>query len=465
MPGIDASIYGNVTPVPVNIPDQLDIATKAMTLQSIGIQQAQQIRQMQTQRAVQGAYANNTDPTTGDLNRTGFLSDLGKMNPMAAADYRQQFVQQDKQQAEAQSAQIDGAQKTLSFTVPAMHYLGGMTEDQRAAAYPGVIAQLRASGAPVHSMPDQYDPDHFQQMYQQTDAIGGQMKDFLANQQTQADVGKAQAETGKSLAETSEVPSQIEKTKAETAKAKAETILAGPKAAAELNSNLYGSRSPYSTQQDAYNKEAGPIHNSQVFMNQMLDSYKNKTPQGDAALVLNNFKIRNPGAVDVNSIDEMKTSQSVPDVWKNKLSQALNGGFDDPTRDNLIRDGISAYRANVDTLGGIQQKYRDISKQDNLPNSNFTNEPAVEKTNVATTALQNKIGPYVPLAERGGFMGGVAGAASKLFGLGGGNSTSTSSQAPSSQDTAALNWLKSADPSSPKAFSVRAVLKSKGLLQ
>src|SRR2546423_1895407 len=101
---IDASIYSNVQAPQINIPSPMDAAEKSMRLSELGMQQAQMHQQMQNQMALRQAYAKNTDPNTGQLNRAGFLSDLGKSNPMAVSQYHSQFAQQDKQQAEAQIA-------------------------------------------------------------------------------------------------------------------------------------------------------------------------------------------------------------------------------------------------------------------------------------------------------------------------------------------------------------------------
>jgi hypothetical protein len=161
-------------------------------------------------------------------------------------------------------------------------------------------------------------------------------------------------------------------------------------------------------------------------MQQMLDSYKNKTPQGDAALVLNNFLIRSPHAADVNSIDEMKTSQSVPDAWKNKLNMALAGGFNQATRDNLIRDGISAYRANTASLQGIQKRYQARQSAQGVSDPTLTYEPAIKDTSDEATKLQDKLGPYVPPAQR---PGSWLGRAENMMGLGSAQSANASDQA------------------------------------
>lgn len=391
---LDASIYQNSNaPQPVAPQNPMDVAQKAMTLSTLGMQYQQAARQMQTQSAIQGAYMRNTDPTTGQLDKAGVLSELGKTAPMAAQQVSSQFAQADEAKAKAQAAQTDAAQKTLSFTVPAMHYLAGMTEDQRADAYPGVIKQLKATGVPIPNMPDQYDAGHFRQVYSMTDEIGSKMKDYLDNQKT--------------ASETAQAP-------------------------AKLSTELYGSRSPVSTVADQYTKEdsVSMARKSQVAMNQMIDNYKHPSPQGDASLVLNAFKIKFPTAPDVNSLEELAKSQSASDTWKNMANKALEGGLDQPTKDNLMRDGVSTFRANVDGQRETQGKYQGIAQQQGLPSTGFLKEPAIDKTYGEASKIQDKIGPYVPPAERGGILASVNSGIYKMLG---GNSNTANASADKTQ--------------------------------
>lgn len=390
----DASIYGNVQTPQINIPNPMDMAAKSMQLSQLGMQQMQMARQLQTQSAIQSAYMHNTDPATGQLDQAGYLSDLGRMSPMAAQQETGRLAEQNKQVAESKAAQLDAQQKTLSLTGPAFDLMAQIPEDKRAAVYPKVIDQLKGQGVDTSRMDHPYDPGLFNQ-YLQT---WRNSKQGLENQVAQSTIAKNLAE-------------------------------AGPMAQAKLQGEVYGSRSPTVTLADQFNAEPGVkgAKSSQVTMQQMLDSYGNKTPQGDASLVLNNFRIRNPGVPDVNSIDEMKSSEAVGPTWKNKLNQAISGGFDQPTRDDLIRDGISAYRANMDTLSSLKDQYRDTAKFRGVTDHTIFNTPAADKTSAATTALQKNIGPYVTPAQRGGIMGAVNGLLSKVTGTGGDQSASAAS--------------------------------------
>lgn len=175
------------------------------------------------------------------------------------------------------------------------------------------------------------------------------------------------------------------------------------KTEAQIAGEVSGSRSPNATIAGQYDDRPAvkSARGSQIAMNQMIDNYRNPSPQGDASLVLNAFKIKFPNqATDVNSIEELQKSQAVPDQWKQHMSQALSGALDQPTRDNLMRDGISTYRANVDSLRGEQQKFGKRAQANGVGDRSFLEEPAVDKTFNDAMGLQKKLGPYVPPAQR-----------------------------------------------------------------
>lgn len=375
--GIDASIYSNVQAPQVNIPNPADYAEKSMRLSALGIQQAQIAQQLGTQAAVKTAYAKNTDPQSGQLDRAGFLSDLGKTAPMAASDYSSQFVQQDKQKAEAQTAQMQSTHQVLSVTTPALQYLLGLPDDQAAKAYPQVMAQMKSQGVPnMQNTPPEWDRGWAQQGY----SVGSKMKEGLENQMIQSNIATAPI---------------------------------------QRNADLYGSRSPNAELTSQYDKQAQPVRNSQMAMGQMIDNYKNPSPQGDASLILNAFKIKFPNAPDVNSLEELSKSQAAPDAFKQMANKAISGGLDQATRDNIMRDGVSTFRANVGSLRGIQQRYQTRAQQQNVNDPTLTMEPAIDKTYGDALALQKQIGPYVPPAQRGGMTGALSSIASKAMGIGG----------------------------------------------
>lgn len=436
---LDASIYQNLRPV-----------QPADPMESIGkgLAMGQQIRQVQDEQAMRDAYAQNTG-ADGRLNQQGFLSDLGRVSPKAAMQYAQQFDKMAKDRAESQNAQMQAAHGILSITQPKMEYLAGMSEADRARAYPQVMQQLEQEGVPMHGVPRDAEGNYVYDkgMFQQHLLTGRGTKEALDNRLTQANINKTQAETAW-------IPQEKQ---------------------AALAAAQYGSRSPNAELTSQYDKQAGPIRSSQLAMKQMMDNYNHPSPQGDASLILNAFKIKFPNAPDVNSLEELSKSQAASDQWKQLATHTLEGGLDQGTRDNLMRDGVSTYRANVESLRGIQSKYQARQKQQGVNDPTLTAEPAIDKTFAEAQELQDKIGPYVPPSERGGFMAGVNKSVGKFVGVNSGKGSGKSpdesgnayADAPggkmSAQDAQALQWVKS-NPADPMAFKIRAKLKAKGLL-
>jgi hypothetical protein len=205
---------------------------------------------------------------------------------------------------------------------------------------------------------------------------------------------------------------EIQEKQAQTTKAYSE-VGQGP---AKLNADLYGARSPNAELSSQYAKDAAPLKSSQMPMKQMMDNYAHPSPQGDASLVLNAFKIKFPTAPDVNSLEELAKSQATPDQWKQMANHAISGGLDQGTRDNLMRDGISTFRANYDSLNDVKDRYVARQQQQNVNDKSLTYEPAMDRTYKQAMALQDKVGPYVPPSQRGGFSGTMAQIASKITG-------------------------------------------------
>lgn len=383
--GIDASIYQNLKPVQVELPNPMDAAGKALSLSQLGMNLQQMQYQRQALMAQRQAYANSVGPD-GQIDRAKYLGQIGQTAPQLLLGEQQKFAAFDKAQGEADTARMQALHQTS--TVIAANYgflLNLYAKDPEAAksAYPGIRQGLIEQGIPnAKQLPEQMDAGLIAQGYQ----IANRYKENLDNALTKAKTAEAWAN-------------------------------AGPMAQAKLKNEIYGSRGPTNALAGDYNHEMAPIRSSQINMRQMLDSYKNPTPQGDASLVLQNFKIRNPSVPDVNSIEEMKSSQAVPDAWKNKLNQALNGGFDKATRDNLMRDGISAYRANYGTYQDTANRYQQMAADRGVPTGGFTKELALDKTYSEVSALQDKLGPYVPPTERSGnLLGAIKNAASKIAG-------------------------------------------------
>lgn len=402
---IDASIYGQIQAPPPISP--IDNAQKVMTLAQLGYQQQQQQIQMQTRTAMMQAYANNTDPQTGEVNKQGVVSFLARVNPMAAQDLQTQFAGQDKAQAEAKQAQLKAATDAYNITGPAFDYMAALPGDQRAAAYPKVIEQLKAQGVDTSRMDHPYDDGLFNQYY----GTWQKSKPALENQLTQANIDKAQGETAK-------IPSEI-------AKNLAEARLAPAKLAGEQ----FGRSSPNSTISNQYAEDPAvkSAKSSQVYMNQMMDAFRKPGPYSDESLALNAMKIKFPGAPDVGSLEEFKHAQGATDAMKSYVSKKLEGLKSDEDRKNLMRDALSTYLPNVASLRGAQKKYYQKAIGQGVPNAaDIFAEPGIDQTESEVRALDKDLGPYKPPTDRSGLLGSAA----KMLGMGGNQSANASTKAP-----------------------------------
>lgn len=381
---IDASIYNNVQPA--QVPSYADMAKNAMSLSQLAMQNNQMQRSFAIQQATRQAYARNLGPD-GKVNEDGYLSDLGRIDPNARYAAQEQIGKANQSYAAADSAKTDAAQKILSITHPVLQQLASMPEDQRAQEFPLYMQRLAQQGVPMHNVPmangqPVYDPSWFKQTYNSS----SQMKDYLDNQKTIAETGKANSET--------------------------------MMAPVKLQASLYGPRSANVALTSQYDKQIDDMRTSAKAANQMIDNYNHPSPQGDASLVLNAFKIKFPNAPDVNSLKELHESQATIDQWKNLFYKAANGGFDQQTRDNLMRDGISTYRANYNSAQDIRQRFNDRAKFQGVNDPTLTKEPLLDNTYKTLSGLQDKVGPYVPSSDRGGFIAGVSKLASRVMGAG-----------------------------------------------
>lgn len=405
---IDASIYSNVQTPQINIPSPLDNAQKAMTLSQLGMQQMQMQKQIQTQQAVNQSYRDNTDQS-GNLNQQGFLSDLSKVSPQTAMQYQTQFAASNKAQAETQAAKDETAQKNISMVNSGLDYLAGMAEDQRAAAYPAVMKQLSDNGVDTSKMPAQYDHGHFVQTY----AIGQQMKDYLANQLTQAQIGKTQSETGQ-VAQKRLQDYQMKLQDDDQYKAATKTLTQGNGVLSQIN--------------DA----SGP----------------NGNPQSKAALGLALARLTPDGTrLPADEIQKQALAGNFGDKIKQMVADTTTGTLNPAEQDYATRfvnnQMGSAAQAKADRAKEYAGQFSQDTGAD--PKTAFRQLTATPAGSVTKT----------PSMSNGGQEAGQAGAPL---------AKATSAPAISPDDTKALNWLKTADPSSQDAFSVRAKLKKKGLL-
>lgn len=199
---IDTSIYGNLQPV--QAPSLADAASNGMKLSQMAMQQQQMQRQMQTQQALRDSYAKNTD-ANGNVNHDAVLSDLAKIDPVAALSHQELIGKASKASADAQVSRSDAYQKKASVFAGAMHALEPLSDEQRAIAFPQVIANLKKQNIidPSQNIPDDYKPDWYNSVLQKAQThIGEGSKDYSDIQKTKAETNKAYADADKTRSET-----------------------------------------------------------------------------------------------------------------------------------------------------------------------------------------------------------------------------------------------------------------------
>lgn len=422
---LDTSIYGNIQPV--QAPNIADSVKNGLSLSQMAMQQHMMQRQMMVQQMQRQAYAQNLD-ANGNLNEKAYLSAIAGADPNASFAAQEQIGKANEATAKAGTANNELYGHRGNIVATGLDFIKRLPADQQEDAYnklrdSWIAAKVAQPGQLQDFTPQGLDDLHMKAMQH----MGMNSKDYLDNLKTKSEIAMAPV---------------------------------------QRNAAEFGSRSPNAELTSQYGKDVAPIRGSQNAMNQMLDNYNHPSPQGDASLVLNAFKIKFPNAPDVNSLEELTKSQSVPDTWKQKAAHALQGGLDQGTRDNLMRDAASTYRANYDSYQGIKNRYDTRAKFQNVNDPTLTYEPAIEKTYADAMDLQKKIGPYVPPAQRGD--GGILG----MLGLGGkkqddGNAYAAGQKATITPgDSAAMQWLN--DPKNkgtPDYFSVKAKLKGKGLVK
>lgn len=400
---IDASIYQNSQPTPVKLPDPMEAIQGVMSLRQLGMQ-------YQTQNAVRDAYAANTDPQTGQLNQQGFLAHLGKLAPYAVPQYQQQFAAMNKQQADADAAKADAAEKTLTVTGPAWDYLAGLPEDKRPQAYPGVIKQIADKGIDTSHMPADYDPGLFQQAHDLWTKSKPGLESVLAQ------------------ANASEKSAQTEKAYAEAAKVRSETPNGLPGGSAQVDDPAQ--LVPRKVPQNHQTKALEEIKNAQ--------DIQSLTPKIVAAFQMGSS--RNP---IVAKQGQQQFEGLINTTVKETEGTARQAAFDSIHKTMTPSGLLAVPGENEAKLNTVLSYLR--SKAAAPTNKAY----GIDLTKFSTT------GPYNAPKKDQGDGSGVPGVAS----------AGAADKPPSAHDQSALQWVK--DPknaSSPQAFKIRALLKAKGLL-
>lgn len=146
--GIDASIYSNIKPI--QSPDMFETYGKALTLKNLARQDALHQQEADESQAIKQSFAKNTDQN-GNLNRSVFLSDLGKINPLKQMQYQQSFLKND-------SEGLENKAKTLELQ---MNQLGAAAQLAMSAKDQKSYEENKKRGAEmgldISQLPQQFD--------------------------------------------------------------------------------------------------------------------------------------------------------------------------------------------------------------------------------------------------------------------------------------------------------------------
>ncbi len=195
-----------------------------------------------------------------------------------------------------------------------------------------------------------------------------------------------------------------------------------PKDAAELNNLTSGNRSSQETGQKEFNANPSvtAARQSKVYMDQMVQSSKDPSPQGQASMFLNALRIKFPTAPDVGSLNELAKSESAPVQMRNIASKYLNGTMDPQMIQDLLRDGISTFESNAGGFREAQSDYQNklVKQYGQTPDAAkmITHDSGIDATSNAVAAMKKQMGPYTGPADNGGATGWVANKISGLLG-------------------------------------------------
>jgi hypothetical protein len=421
---VDASIYQNVKPTPINIPSPLDTAEKAMQLGQIGMQQMQMARQMQQQSAIQSALMHNTDPTTGQLDQGGYLGDLGKMNPMAAQQEAGRIAAQNEAVAKSKAQTVDTAQKIVGMVGPSFDVLKQMPTDQRAAAYPSYVQQLKAQGVDVSAIDHPYDDEKFNQYYN-TWQNNKQHFEALASQ---ADIAKTQGEAA-------EIPGKIAKNQAETAKTISETY-GRPQVQNMGQSDDPAVLVPNMVPKDHQAKAFEEIKNA--------GDIKTLTPR-----IIDAFNMGTSKNPIIAAQGQKQFEGLINTTVKEEEGTARQAAFESIHK-NMSPSGLTALPGENESKLSTIMSY--LQSKADAPTSRAY---GIDLSKFARTS------PYQPPQKSGtGSPGGLGEATANAS-----EAVRRDPTAPDPRDQSMIKALGSMDASSQQAFKLRAILKAKGLLK
>lgn len=342
-----SNIYQAIAPIPVNMPNLADNASKALSLSQMNMQNQNMQLHIQQQQAMRAAYAKNTGPD-GNLDQAGFMSDIGKAAPQMALDLGEKFNKMNKDSAEATIAHLNAVQQIHDTAMPYMQYVDKAAPDQKPQVFSEAMKQLEARIGPenMKNIPQDssgnyiYDPGDFKQKI-------GQMREtpqYLERLKSQAGIANTNSGTQKNYAEARKIIS--------------ETGIRAP-----LNPNDPASLVPYNVPKDhqsAAFKEIDSAENTKKMASSIMSSFEDavkdtqgvgtvtsylKTPRSAQALhqalqptfkdlegtvrqaaMDNTFKNITPTGVDTEN-DINTKRQALQDYLQSKMSAPISRSY------------------------------------------------------------------------------------------------------------------------------------------
>jgi hypothetical protein len=194
---LDGSIYSLIRPI--EAPDMLGMASKAMTMKQLAMQNDRLQREDAEDQAIKQVYSSTLGPDGKPTQAT--LSALARINPGKAMQAQEQYAKSNQLDAEAEAKkQQMHEQKAMRFG-ESVASLATMPQQEQIKAWPQFREQLVAQGLQTpDQIPVDYDPQYIGmnfRKYQQTKPYFDQQKTMAGIAKDKADTALAYAKAGK----------------------------------------------------------------------------------------------------------------------------------------------------------------------------------------------------------------------------------------------------------------------------
>jgi hypothetical protein len=349
---------------------------RAMQQQAIAQQQAQAARQRELaeNEAIKQAYGRYATPD-GQFDQSGFLGEVGKINPNKAMEFQTKFDAHNKFVAEVEGIHNTNLDKVFELNKKEMafeddknnlisSYLDVIKTPEQYKAI--VVPLARQYRIPVEQIPDEYSPnvkDNF---------IKGALAQKAERDKIQLDFEnnlklKKQKTDEETLAETKRSnladESNARYTKLNKPDAESKQNFTQEQ---QLRSQFQGATKDYRSVRDAYNR--------------IEASAKNPSAAGDLSLIFNYMKILDPGStVREGEFANAQNSGSIPSNIRNVYNKAISGQrLNENQRRDFLDRSKSLFNAQDKTYKGAKSQYTKIANKYNLDPENvvggFDNE-------------------------------------------------------------------------------------------